>query len=72
MATIKGRQEESRLVYLATMTKEEDKEVHPKVIEVRDKEKEQRTQPTRELESFILNEGDPERVFSMNAYLTQE
>lgn len=53
MATVKGRQEESRMVYLATMAKEENEEVHSEVMEVKDEEKEQRTQLARELESFV-------------------
>lgn len=72
VAIVRGRQEESRMVHMATTTKEENKEVHPGVIEVRNEEKEQRTQPTRELESFILNEEEPEKIFNMNAKLTRE
>lgn len=37
------------------MAKEEKEEVHLEVMEVRDEEKEQRTQPAKELESFVLN-----------------
>lgn len=42
------------------MAEEEEEEVHREVMEVRDKEKEQRTRPTEELESFALNEEHPE------------
>lgn len=61
VATVKGRQEELRAVYLAMMVREEEEEVHPKIMEVRDEEKEQRIQLVEKLESFILNEEDPHK-----------
>lgn len=41
------------------MVREEKEEVRPEIMEVRDEEKEQRTQLTKKLETFILNEEDP-------------
>lgn len=70
--TVKGRQEESRSVYLATMAREEEEDVCLEIIEVRDEEKEQRTQLMRELESIILTEENPEKTFSMNINLKVE
>lgn len=43
----KGRQEESQVVYLAVVTGEEDEEVHREVMQIKDEEKKQRTQPAK-------------------------
>lgn len=40
--TVKGRQKEFQLVYLATMTKDANKEVHLEIMEVKDEEKKQK------------------------------
>lgn len=59
VATVKGKQEEVQAMYLVTMMREEEEEVRMEVIEIRGKEKEQRTQPVEKLESFVLSEEDP-------------
>lgn len=53
VASMNGRQDEYRAMYLVTLIKEEeDHEVQPKVMEVRGEEKEQRTEATGKLENF--------------------
>lgn len=72
IATVKGRQNESQAVYLATLAREEEEKVHREIMKVRDKEKEQKTQQAEELESFTLSKGHLEKTFSMNADLNVE
>lgn len=69
IATFRGRQEELRAVYLATVAGEEEEEVCREVIEVRDEQKEQRTQLAEELKSFSLSKEHLEKNFNMNANL---
>lgn len=52
---------------MATIAGGEEKKINREVLEVRNEEKEQRTQLAEELESFILNKEHPEKTFSMNA-----
>lgn len=54
------------------MANKEEDEVHREVMEVRDEEKEQRTQPIEELESFTLGKEHPEKTFNMNANMDSE
>lgn len=39
VTTVKGRQKESQLIYLATMAKDANKEVHLEIMEVKVEEK---------------------------------
>lgn len=57
---------------MAIVTKEEEEEVHLEVMEVRDEGKEQKTDPTKELEGFPLNNEHPNQVSSMNVNLDPE
>lgn len=61
VATMKGTQNESRVVYLATIAKGEERDkIHSEVMEVKDEEKEQRTEPVGELKHFILSDEHPD------------
>lgn len=57
---------------MAIMANKKEDEVHREVMEVRDEEKEQRTQPIEELESFTLGKEHPEKTFNMNANMDSE
>lgn len=46
------------------MEREEEEEVHLEIIEVRDEEKEQRTQLIGKLENFSLDEENPKKKSS--------
>lgn len=61
VATIKERQDESKVVYLATVTKEEKEyDLRPEAIEVENEDKEQRIEPIGELKNFILDTNHPD------------
>lgn len=67
---MRGRHDESKVVYMVVVAKGKDKEeVHLEVMEVRDEGKEQRMESTGELENFPLDDEHPDQVFSMNADL---
>lgn len=67
---MRGRRDESKVVYMAVVVKGKDKEeVHPEVMEVRDEGKEQRMESTGELKNFPLDDEHLDQVFSMNADL---
>lgn len=51
------------------MVEEEEEEVHREVMELRDEEKEQRTQLAEELKSFILGKEHSWKTFNVNADL---
>ncbi|KAG8660874.1 hypothetical protein MANES_02G203175v8 [Manihot esculenta] len=71
---VRGSQEEARAVYLATVAEPSStgKTLDPEVLEVRDEKTEARTESMGELEIFPLSEAEEEKVFSLNADLTEE
>lgn len=53
IATVRGRQNESQAVCLATMAGEGEQEVRREVMEVRDEEKEQRLNQPKNLKALL-------------------
>lgn len=59
MATIMGRQDKSRIVYMATIAKVEvEEEIHPEVMEVDTRE------PTEALEKISSEMTNPKKILS--------
>lgn len=54
---VKGRQKESRAIYVVTLAKQstEGKEITPEVMEVRNEDKDSTSKPTEALKSFPLS-----------------
>lgn len=57
---------------MATIAGGEEKKINREVLEVRNEEKEQRTQLAEELESFILNKEHPEKNIQHECRLEAE
>ncbi|KAG8633903.1 hypothetical protein MANES_18G146801v8 [Manihot esculenta] len=74
VGVVRGSQEEARAVYLATVAElsSAGEKLDSEVLEVRDEEKEAKTEPVGELETFPLSEAETDKVLSLNAGLTKE
>lgn len=70
---VRARQEEARVVYLATVEEQyaQPKEVNPEVMEVRDEKKEVRAEPVDKLETFQLSKEEGYKVLSINSSLEE-